>query len=52
MRVGALTLGALTGFGNQSKLQGMADARLLEEIDFRAHNPIFYKCAAPPLPSL
>ena len=43
MRIGALTLGALTGYGNQSKLQGMADARLLEELDFRAHNPIYYK---------
>ena len=37
MRIGALALGGLTGFGNQSKLQGMADARLLEELDFRAH---------------
>ena len=46
MRIGALSLGALTGFGNQSKLQGMADARLLEELDFRAHNPIYYKCVA------
>ena len=44
MRIGALTLGALTGYGNQSKLQGMADARLLEELDFRAHNPIYFKC--------
>jgi hypothetical protein len=51
MRIGALTLGALTGYGNQSKLQGMADARLLEELDFRAHNPIYYKCVPCQLPS-
>ena len=42
-RVGALAWGSLAGFGNQSKLQGMADARLLEELDFRAHNPMYYK---------
>ena len=50
MRIGALTLGALTGYGNQSKLQGMADARLLEELDFRAHNPIYYKYVRCQLP--
>jgi hypothetical protein len=33
----------LTGFGNQSKLEGMANTRLLEELEFRKHNPIYYK---------
>jgi hypothetical protein len=42
-RIGAVTLGVLTGFGNQSKLEGMANTRLLEELEFRKHNPIYYK---------
>ena len=46
-RIGAVTWGALCGFSNQSKMEGMATTRLLEELEFRKHHPIFYKCVAP-----
>jgi hypothetical protein len=44
-RMGALALGVYTGAGNQAALEAMATTRVLEEAEFRAHHPVFHKCA-------
>ena len=41
--MGALALGVYTGAGNQGKLEAMANARILDEVEFRKHNPVYYK---------
>eukprot|EP01048_Picozoa_sp_COSAG05_P012868 COSAG05_NODE_1322_length_5190_cov_6.444507_5_plen_71_part_00 len=41
--MGALALGAYVGAGNQGKLEAMANARILDEVEFRKHNPVYYK---------